>query len=186
MTKIYSDFVLKTGREEAKAKEFMQLIGNLINGMKSMPIADMAYRVLDVLYQGLTQEERDFGYNVSMVTEDSPFIQDIMYDADYGLYRRVTGQHGEYGQDDHRFLTYEECFKTFWHVCAQQMMQGLPLHDFDKAKLHIESNVASMFNGNNRYNYHFSLTYIEKDLDDNVFYTTSELGNFLIPSTFSF
>ena len=180
------DFVVKEGQESAKAKDFMAIIGRTIDGMRSMPIADMAYKVLDTLYTGLSQTDRDFGYNVAMVTEDTPYIEDIMYEADYDLYRQVVDSHGNFGQEDHGFMTREECFKTFWHVCAQQVMQDIPLHDFDKAKLHIESNIAGMFCGFNRYNYTFILTYVEQDDEDKVFYRTRDLGSILTPTTFSF
>lgn len=179
-------FIIKPGQEQQKALEFMKLISYSILSFKDQPVGLMAYKVLDAIYKELTQTDRDFGFNVSMSTEETPHFVDIMYDADISVYQSVVNSHTSFDMDDHDLSTREGCFRTFWHSCAQEVLQNLPLHSFEAAKLHIEQGVSSMFNGSNRCGYAFELSFAENDSEEGVVYSTKNIGYLIVPSTFSF
>lgn len=179
------DFVLYPGQEHQKAKEFMNEVGKLFELAKlaGEDSGSVAYKFLDNFFDWITVDTRDFGYMVSYWSEDTPLIEDIFVDAGYANYRKMVDQPSLVDQDDLGFMTKEQAAMAFWNVLAKQITLSFPMHDMDKAKLHIESAVAGMFTGANRHNLHFHLYYVEKDQQSETYYRTSELGDLLIANT---
>lgn len=177
---------LRLGYETPKAKDFMELIDRHMETMRDKSIGDMAYAMLEVLFNILVEDDNDFGYFVSFQSEETPPIGDILFQGDPLAFRKLVENYSAFDGPIDGYLTRLDTFNAFWATIAQQVLMGIPFVSFDAAKNHIENNIMSMFNGLNRAGLEFTLRYGEKDVDSETIFVTDSLGDHLNNTNFNF
>lgn len=177
---------LRIGHEKAKAKDFMELISRSIESMRDKSVGDMAYAMLSTLFDILAEDDKDFGYIVSYQSEETPFVDDIMFEADAALFRTRIENYSTFDGVISGYMTRKEIFEVFWATLAQQILMGIPVHDFYLAKSHVENSIMTMFNGLNRAGLDFTLRYGEKDVDTETIFITDDLSDHLNNANFNF
>lgn len=134
------------------------------------------------------------GYMVSWATPGDIIVDDIFEGFSKEqleeIYQKAKHDQPEEGLEFSGQCTKENLPALFWNLMWNQVLSMVTVGE-DGGLLHLESNIASVFNGYNRYGISFELKYYEEDVDDGEVYCTNDLAQLLMPrgalvSTFGF